>query len=88
MTWVRLIATMNTWPYGSAARASDLSGQLSTRRRVHVGCPPAHRLEARRIVAVGRPGISRSLKQVLSFGCGLLRLRCSTCVVAPYLAWP
>ena len=32
--------------------------------------------------------ISRSVKQVLSFGCGLLRLRCSTRVVAPHLAWP
>ena len=33
------------------------------------------------------PGFSGSLKQVLSFGCGLFRLRCSTCVVAPHLAW-
>jgi hypothetical protein len=31
---------------------------------------------------------SRSLKQALSFGCRLLRLGCSTCGVAPDLAWP
>jgi hypothetical protein len=37
---------------------------------------------------LGRPDISGSLKQALSFGCRLLRLRCCTCVVVPHLAWP
>jgi hypothetical protein len=32
--------------------------------------------------------LSRSAKQVLSFGYGLLRLRCSTCLVAPHLGCP
>jgi hypothetical protein len=37
---------------------------------------------------VRRAGVSRSLKQVLRLPCVLLRSWCSTCVVAPQLAWP
>lgn len=36
----------------------------------------------------GTPGFSGSVKQALSFGGELLRLRWFTFVVAPHLAWP
>ena len=36
----------------------------------------------------GAAAISRKLKQGLSFGCGLLRFRCLTSLVAPHLDLP
>ena len=48
---------------------------------------PGHRGDERDELDA-KPGISRSVKQVLSFGCGLLRLRCSTRGVALTSTWP
>jgi hypothetical protein len=62
--------------------------RVNVERRVNVSCPGGAQIRSAEGQEVGRSGISRSVKQVLSFGCGLLRLRCSTCVVAPHLAWP
>jgi hypothetical protein len=65
---------------GGYATASWWSGMLvppagnaQTRSRQLLAGARIRSAEGR---AVGRPGILGSLKQALSFGCGLLRLRC------------
>jgi hypothetical protein len=85
------VAGSNSPPLLRKARETGLylRERLTSERLPVVHAWGIDSIGARRSVndhAVGRSGISRSLKQALSFGCGLLRLPCSTCVVAPHLA--